>query len=261
MSGTATATDYRTIFDYEGEPKEFEIPCNLCGGSHATVLSEVDRFGYPQPAVRCQNCGLVYLAPRMTPEAYKRFYETGAYRRLVSAYHGREINEKTLVREQESYARRLGGLLQAWADDFATLLDVGGSTGVVARILAERLSLKATVLDPAPLELAEAKDMETIPGTVEDFDPKGRTWDLVTLCQSVDHLLDPLGSLGKIHALLPKKGLFWLDALDFDRSKLVKIDHPYNFTEKTLRAMLQKAGFFVVGYDRRGDHVGFVCQP
>ena len=51
------------------------------------------------------------------------------------------------------------------------------------------------MLDPAPdeLEVAAAAGMETIAGFAEDFDPGERRWDLVLLCQTIDHLLDVRG--------------------------------------------------------------------
>ena len=87
---------------------------------------------------------------------------------------------------------------------YRTLLDIGGSTGVVADAFARRFDLRATVVDPAPLETAQAQALgiETIEGLVEDVDLGDRRFDVVVLCQTVDHLLDVSGTLRRVRELL-----------------------------------------------------------
>lgn len=259
-------TDYAAIFDYqaaEKEPPRSHIgKCNLCGGMGWHKVHDQDRYGYPQPGYECARCGLVcLLEPRLSAKAYREFYESGAYRRLVSAYHGREINAETIQPEQKGYALRLALLLAPWIRrQHQTLLDVGGSTGVVAREVSAEFGLRATVLDPAPDELVHAQGMSTIRGQVENVDLAPRTWDVILLCQAIDHLLDPMAALTKLHAALSPQGLFWADALDYDKTRTIKIDHPYNFTERTLRAYLSRVGFTPVIVNRDNDHIGFVCK-
>jgi 2-polyprenyl-3-methyl-5-hydroxy-6-metoxy-1,4-benzoquinol methylase len=256
-----SAVDYAAVWDYEAQPKEPAFVCNLCGPGIAEIEERPDRYGNCVCVARCAQCGLFYLGERMTAEAYRRFYETGAYRRLVSAYHGREINAQTIRPEQREYGRKLAALLEPWiAEGAETLLDVGGATGVVAHELARRFDLGIGIVDPAKREVLYANSVATYACQIEDFDPGDRKWDVVTLCQTVDHLLDPMLALRKIRSLLAPGGVFWVDALDYDRTRTLKIDHPFNFTEKTLRAMVEKAGFRIVQTSRDGDHVGFVCK-
>ncbi len=76
-------------------------------------------------------------------------------------------------------------------------MDVGGSTGIVAAGMRDAFGSELTVLDPAPdeLEVAAAAGMETIAGFAEDYEPGDRRWDLVLLCQTIDHLLDVRATL------------------------------------------------------------------
>ena len=69
-----------------------------------------------------------------------------------------------------------------------------------------------------------------------------------------------MAALRKIRAHLADGGLFWVDALDYDRTRTIKIDHPFNFTEDTLRKLVERAGFRILQTSRDGDHVGFVCK-
>src|SRR5262245_39859515 len=204
-----TARIASLAYDYAGQPKQVIARCNLCGGERFVTLTHRDRYGYPASADGCLRCGLVFLNPVMTAEAYGDFYQE-VYRPLVSAYHGRRIDAETLQVEQREYAAvRAETLAPHLARRRAKLLlDVGGSTGIVAHYFKQRFQLEATVLDPAPLEIEVARrlGLRTETGFVEDFDPGSRRFDMITLCQTVDHLLDVALSLGKIRALLADDG-------------------------------------------------------
>jgi SAM-dependent methyltransferase len=264
----------RLGYEHAAQPKRARGHCNLCGGERFVTLAHRDRYGYAAPADGCLRCGLVFLNPVMTAEAYTGFYAK-VYRPLVSAYHGRRIDAETLQAEQREYAAvRADTLAPHLARrSVKSLLDVGGSTGVVAHHLKQRFDLEATVVDPAPLEIEVARrlGLQTRTGFVEDFDPGERRFDLITLCQTVDHLLDISLSLGKIRALLAEDGLFFVDIVDFRAAyrrngsveEAIKIDHPFYLTENTAHAWLRRSGFDVLAVDYAADHlhVGYVCGP
>lgn len=261
-------------FDYLAQPKARVERCNLCGGSVFIGLTHRDRYGYPATASGCARCGLVFLDPVMTAAAYGDFYAR-TYRPLVSAFHGRLIDARTIQQEQREYAVERGDLLAAQVNGrgYRTLLDIGGSTGVVADAFARRFGLRATVVDPAPLETAQAQALgiETIEGLVEHVDLGTRQFDVVVLCQTVDHLLDITGTLGRLRDLIVPGGLFFVDIVDFRAAYLrnasvegaIKIDHPYYLTEATMSTYLQRAGFEVARSDYAADHlhVSYIAHP
>jgi 2-polyprenyl-3-methyl-5-hydroxy-6-metoxy-1,4-benzoquinol methylase len=261
-------------FDYDAQPCEALEVCNLCGGRRFVVLTHRDRYGYTAQAHACDACGLVFLNPRMTAEAYGRFYG-GVYRPLVSAFHGRLINAQTIQGEQRDYAAECAEFVRPFiaSAERRTMLDIGGSTGVVAHHLAREFGVRGTVIDPAPPEVEEAErhGLDTITGLVEEYDFGARKFDLVIICQTIDHLLDVSGVLARVRALLPAHGLLFADIVDFRAAYLrswsvegaVKIDHPFYLTESTMTAYLHRAGFDVLrtSYARDRLHVGYVCRP
>jgi hypothetical protein len=261
-------------FDYAAQPTAAVAVCNLCGGAQFVVVSHRDRYGYPAAAHACYQCGLVFLNPRMTGEAYGRFYD-GVYRPLVSAFHGRLIDADTIQGEQRDYARAAAAFIRPYVEHagLSTLLDIGGSTGVVAGHFASTFGLEGLVIDPAPLELerARALGLETATGLVESYDFGGRRFDLVLICQTVDHLLDVSGTLSRVRELIANRGLLFVDIVDFRAAYLrqwsvedaVKIDHPYYLTEAVMMACLRRAGFDVVRVEYAADHlhIGFACRP
>jgi SAM-dependent methyltransferase len=245
--------------------------CNLCGSSTHVVVAHEDRYGFPLRTCVCIDCGLGFLSPRPTADSYASFYRH-AYRPLVSAFHGRRIDAETVEEEQRPYAAALATTLEPFVDrDAATLLDVGGSTGVVAEVLARRFGLSAVVLDPSDVEghRAAARGMEVIVGTAEHFEPAGRTFDVILLCQTIDHLLDPAGVLARLSGILSPGGTLFVDIVDFRAAYLrhwcveaaTKLDHPHSFTEPVTEALLARAGLRWIRKSYAPDHlhVGYLC--
>lgn len=255
-------------YDYSAREVEPVDACNLCGSTEHVVVAERDRYGYPASLRLCARCGLGYLSPRLTAGEYGAFYES-VYRPLVSAYHGRLIDAETVQVDQRGYADELVAFLrETLPRPPASVLDVGGSTGIVAGAVREAFGAETTVLDPAPDELAEAAaaGMEAIAGFAEDFDPGERRWDLVLLCQTIDHLLDVAGTLASMRQMIAEDGHAFVDVLDLmiaarkqgSAEGAAKIDHPYYLTRDTARAFFARAGYEPVAERLSGDgHWGF----
>jgi SAM-dependent methyltransferase len=258
-------------YDYASAGKEAVGECNLCRSSRTIELAREDRYGFPAVLLVCARCGLGFLSPRLTAAEYGRFYED-VYRPLVSAYHGRTIDADTVQLEQREYAAELVEFVRPALEAApAHVIDVGGSTGVVGAAMREAFGSRVTVLDPAPAELAvaEANGMETIAGFAEDYDPAGRTWDLVLLCQTIDHLLDPSAALKALATMIALGGRAFVDALDVrfmirrrgGVEEAVKIDHPFYLTRETARAYFDQVGLEVQSERLSADgHWGFLLR-
>lgn len=258
-------------YAYESREQELVGTCNLCGSEDLVEAAREDRYGFPATLRVCTRCGLGFLSPRMTAAEYADFY-AHTYRPLVSAYHGRLIDAATVQAEQREYSAALTGFLgRELPGPPGSIIDVGGSTGVVGGVLGEAFGADVTVLDPSPeeLEVARGAGMETIAGFAEDYDPGERTWDLVLLCQTIDHLLDVSSTLAALRIMLADEGRAFVDILDFalaiDRNGLegaVKIDHPFSLTYETALGFFDKAGLEVTAERLSDDgHWGFVLAP
>jgi hypothetical protein len=254
-------------FDYDSEPKETVHDCNFCGSKRFTPFAKRDRYGLAVKTVRCRECGLVFINPRMTADGYRRFYAEGHYRTQLTQFYKRPMYAAEIEAGQTTYlepylAKRV----------VSTLLDVGGSTGVVSEVMRCRFGLEATVLEPSNTEraLAAKRGLKTLNATVEGFSPN--CWDLVLLCQTVDHLLDIAGALKTLRRAVSSRGLFYMDACCMDlwleRStpeEVVKVDHPFYLYQNRCHAemYLGRAGFEVVGR-LKGQlwyQAGYVCKP
>lgn len=260
-------------FDLESQPRERVERCNLCGETPRCTVAWEDRYGLPATTDLCRRCGLMGLNPRMTEAAYGDFYGKW-YRPLVSAWHGRLIDATTVQVDQKVYAEQLMQFLSPQlTGQVNTILDVGGSTGIVAKAAVDALGAKATVLDPSPEELDEARKLglDTIPGLIEHLDASEHgTFDLVLLCQTIDHLLDVRGSLAKLRDMLGENGRFYVDFVDVRMvvaraGRLVdalKTDHAYSLVRETCEALLAAAGLEIEASMVMPDavHVGYLCR-
>ena len=183
------------------------------------------------------------------------------------------IDSESVQEEQREYAADLTRFLESHLpSDPATVLDVGGSTGVVASAVRAAFGASPTVLDVASDELAVAAQngMETIDCFAEDYEPGGRRWDLVLLCQTIDHLLDVASTLRSIRKFLAPGGFAFVDVLDLgfvsERQGCVegavKIDHPFYLTRSTASGFFDLAGLHVVAERLSDDgHWGFLLVP
>lgn len=198
----------------------------------------------------------------MTAAAYAAFYR-GPYRALTGSVNTRAGSLQDIAADQWAYARELAEVVAPWMPATGTLMDVGGSTGIVARHFRTRFGLVPTVIDPSPEELALAAQAgcQTVCGSAETVVlPQS---DVALLCRSIDHLLDPLGVLRRLRAAAR---VLVVDAMDVDQWPArwrYKVDHPYAFTRDSFVALVTDAGWSPQHEWTRRDkkYVGLVCSP
>lgn len=92
------------------------------------------------------------------------------------------------------------------------VLDVGAGTGIATAQLRDAgADVLAVEPDPQMAEVAAAKGLAVEVATFEDWDPRGRTFELVVFAQSF-HWIDPVAGLAMVRALLAPDGrlaLLW----------------------------------------------------
>jgi 2-polyprenyl-3-methyl-5-hydroxy-6-metoxy-1,4-benzoquinol methylase len=259
-------------FDPQAVAREQVTECPLCESEFSTQCASHDRYGFNFPARICVNCGFMYLGERLTKDGYGEFYAKW-YRPLVKAYSGLDFGSPSVDAGDRGYA----SVLCNFAADFAgkpfrrTALDIGGSRGLLADELSGRWGYEVTVLDPSPAEVGEAAESgyETVHGLAEDWSTD-RKFDLITMLQTVDHLLDPRKVFENARQWLSPYGVFLVDFVDFTvfgrahgLQSAVKVDHPMYFTAATAEWLLERTGFEVLKAALTSDrrHLCYVCRP
>jgi SAM-dependent methyltransferase len=233
--------------------------CNLCGSDRTCILATHDRYGIPLRTALCTSCGLIYLMDRFTQDGYSNFYLDGAYRKLTSAFAGSVATIEDLQADQAAYARHLARFLDRRlpAQGGVRLLDIGGSSGEVARELAAQFGISGTVLDPSreEIEAARRQGLHGVVGSAETWETEER-FDLVLLCRTVEHLYDLRATMAKIRRYLTPGGLLYCDFLDYLElcritgapQTVSKVDHCYWLTLPTAPAIFRAMGFEIVSF-------------
>ncbi len=271
MATVAQRLREETGFDY-GEVETTALgACPVCAATYRTLLAEEERYGFSVPYQLCMTCSTVYADPRMTADSAAAFY-AGTYRKILALRYGRPVDEKSIQANQGKYAKRLvDGFLAPHVRQSGRALDIGGSTGTVAARVRDVLGLTPTVVDPSDAELAEAraKGLDTVVGLAESADVGDEPYEMVLICKTIDHLLDPLTVFRRVRSLVKDDGLFFTDIVDFryelhrrgSAAAALKIDHPFAWTHESTEALLRLSGFEPVSLWSASYHLGFLCRP
>ncbi len=174
-----------------------DVPCSLCGSPVAAVEHRRGLFQYR----RCARCRFVYLSPRPSQE------------KLIECYQRYLPDEEEDV---DAWGRMMKVVFARAADDAdrhsggkpGDLLDVGTAHGFFLDVMRERgWRVKGLEIAKKAIAAARAKGHEVQEGTLEGNPFAPASFDVVSAFYVVEHVFDPVGFLGRIHALLRPGGL------------------------------------------------------
>jgi 2-polyprenyl-3-methyl-5-hydroxy-6-metoxy-1,4-benzoquinol methylase len=251
-----------------------EMVCNLCGARDAieiipATLSQTPpagtydvyactSTGYGQHGsiVRCPCCGLVYARPRVQTQDVLDFYAAVEDPLYLAERAGRMLTFERHLQPMERFTGPAAG---------RRLLDVGAYTGVFVEIAAQH-GWDAWGLEPSAwaIEKAQRNGLQMIMGTLESVGLPAASYAAITLWDVIEHVADPLSTLRAAWRTLEPGGYLVIHTMDLD-SLFAKIMgrrwpwfmemHLYYFSRKTLRAMLEKAGFTVTWMGAQGRYL------
>jgi len=261
------------VGEVEKLPAEYVSHCSVCGSGERAVIANQDRYGCPIRTALCHSCGLIYSIDRLTQAGFSKFYASGVYRRLIDSFKGSDSTVRNLQASQVFYAKRLSHTLAAMVDgNGKSVLDVGGSTGIVALEFARRFGFHPVVIDPSPEEVEGARQVgvEAYVGTAEDFETDEK-FDLVLLCRTVEHVFDLGATLRQLRRWVKDDGFVYADFSDYMEvcrregppEATAKIDHCYWLMQETAVNILKSAGFEVAmtNITMSAEQVGFLLRP
>ena len=258
-------------------------PCTLCGSSTFRLLHDM---GWRR-VLRCAECNLVRADPLPTLEE-KEVVETEGYtdhssfpevRDFFANCH-RDFVEDPVIRGMREQLAALERVVGAPGH----LLDVGAGTGIFMHLARER-GWTPHGVDICPLTAEKAEQefgLQIAVGPFEQHHFDGRRFDAVTMLDVLEHVVDPLASLRRVHALLRPGGAVAI-AVPNQRSLLTMLvgayaraggpkandlllrlyvpPHLHYFTPATLRRMVTTAGFRVVELRQGAVYLGRYRMP
>jgi SAM-dependent methyltransferase len=228
-------------------------PCEVCSATSFAPLFEKAAHRF----VRCARCGLERIDPQPTDATLAKIY--GAHYYDAWGLHDDETTVRDLKRRTfTSILSRLGVPAPG-----ARLIDCGAATGFLMEV-AEGLGYR-----PYGVELSEFGATEigrrfgadrAFCGELEAAEfadaPRG-SFDVVTMCDLIEHVRDPEAALREALAFLRPGGALVIttpDAGSWSRRVLgqgwlhYKIEHLFYFSKPTIRSLLGRAGFAAVEF-------------
>ena len=248
------------------------VTCNLCGHDDTRVRfpstlpegtppQNVEAFRCTSPGygrhhtiVKCQNCGLVYTNPRFTGDEILDSYAAVEDPLYLEERDGRVLTFERHLRPLEKIKAPPG-----------KLVDVGAYTGVFVEIAAQH-GWDAFGVEPSQWAVAQARDrgLHMIEGTLASPELTDASFDVVTMWDVIEHVADPFGELTQADRLLKPGGLLVVHTMDIDsgfarlmggRWPWLMEMHIYYFSRRTLKYMLEKAGFTVIRIEPQGRYL------
>ncbi len=228
----------------------FNKKCPLCGHLYFKHLYIANNY----PLVKCQNCSLIFTLFSNGLENYEKIrrdiYKNKSYKdyylsqEVVKMMTGRS---KKRLKELERYLQKKG-----------KLLDLGCSYGYFLKT-AQKSGWETYGLDTnneAIDYLKKKLNLNVFTGTIFDVKFPNNYFDAITAWDVLEHLPDLEAELGKIKELLIDKGVLALQIPNIKslsarvaREKWPWIstpDHLFHFSPKTIKAILEKAGYKIL---------------
>ncbi len=223
--------------------------CPLCKSSSTSII----HIRKPFTVVLCSLCGLAYLNPRLRESVIKRIYEGKSY-----FSEGEMAGYKDYISEEGSLRitfRKFIAALKRAGFSSRRLLEVGCGYGYFldeARVISP--SLFGTELSPEaaaharklPGVTIHTGDMNSLPAGWDNF-------DITIAINVIEHIYEPLEFIialkqtlsvsGRIVVATPDFGSFWHKILGGNWPSFKIPEHIAFYTAKTLRHLLEKAGF------------------
>lgn len=262
LSKVNTMTTATTMTEIYGETLH---ECVACGDGKIRYWRQKN-FHYTESAkhrefhiYRCDSCGTGFLNQPPHAQWLQDIYE----------YSGQALTqaislEKVLAREavfpnctvDAERMSRVANLFN-WSGNRRGL-DVGSGFGFYTQAL-RKIGYRTVSINPGKFENQVFKDLngdEPLPVMFENYQAS-EPFGVVIMSQVLEHLLEPDRAIGKVSNLLAANGAFACAVPNYD-SFLVKLlgtrenaclwipEHVNYFTEKGLKALLERNGFRVV---------------
>ena len=219
-----------------------EVSCNICNSTSAEIISKTGIGNI----VRCKKCGLLYRNPRLSDKDE------------IDKYKHKIYDESCGIIEDKSKKEIFASTLNELKHHKGKILDIGCADGYFLTLARERgwepygIEISDFLLRKARKSLG-GKYVFGVPLKMANFPPS--FFDVISMWDVLDHLMDPLGELMEIERILKKRGLLIIRVRNMSFhiliNKLFKknlfriikkptIFHLYGFNNENIKVLLEK---------------------
>ena len=210
------------------------------GGTHFTC----------ERVVFCPQCSLVFLNPRMSPEALREYYTRDNFSR---DFRGADSPDDEAMAYRDLRAARRWRLLERHLPPRARCLEIGCGAGNFLTLL-RRAGHEAVGIDASTGYARQAADggLRALAGMFPDDLPDDwRGFDTVLLFQVIEHVDEPIALLQAVRERLVPGGMLVLEYPDLEialrrdalRPTYFQNSHLRDYRRFTIELVLRSAGF------------------
>ena len=250
------------FFDDADNPKpEFfeSIACYHCSGVDIRSEFVAARFRH----VRCANCGMVYVSPRLKESVLHDSYDDEGYadfyklKIIPSIQYRREVLDR---RKYDQIMEHLSGR--------GTVLDIGCGVGDLLSIFQDHgWNCRGIEFNRFAAGFAQKTfGLDVRAESIMDLDPTKEQYDCIMLWGVLEHFTQPHEVLRKVHHMLKPGGLLVLEVPSGDSllvryvekfggpvHRIIEGDrHNMLFSARALCEMTEQAGFKLVHLQANG---------
>lgn len=221
--------------------------CYLCGNSECSMVHDTIRYNLSPRPFRCDNCGFVFLHPKMTPEMEKDFYEKN-YR---SDYAKQTAEDLWRISLPEAKTRALR-FTKLYSKN-SRLLEIGCASGYFLFEAKDYVkSVTGVELTKEYVMYAKNKGLDVKDSLDEVPD---RSCDLIFMFHVLEHIDDPINFLKEVKKKLSQNGKLIIEVPNIDDILVSvykinhhldfywEIAHNYYFSKTSLGKVLGNAGY------------------
>lgn len=221
------------------------VRCPLCAADDAARMFEHGGF----TIVRCGECSLVYVNPRLTAEALEAMYN-------ANEISPQDYYERHISQDLAHFGKRLD-IIERFKNT-GSLLDLGTNIGTMLKVAKDRgWEVRGVEFNRKAAQFGSEHfgvPIEQRDFMVAKFPPK--SFDVVTMNDFLEHVTDPVSVLRETHMMLKDDGILAMTMPNIDtfmarvfKSRWLHLkpnEHLVQFSPKTITAILEKTGFEVL---------------
>lgn len=227
-----------------------QVKCCLCN-EWGEVRYRLDPFA----VVKCPTCSLVFVSPRLNPEALQRFYDQPSYFEGGGVYGGRAGGLNSAMALQRIWTRGRLAAVGRIRPAPGSLLEIGSAYGLfLEAALRNGYRVRGVELSTAGAEQSTTRGLSVFNGQLEDA-PDGEKANVICFWDTLEHVPNPLEFLIEVRRRLADDGAFALSVPYFS-SLPAKIlgrrwwtlkpeQHIWHYTPATLQTLAARAGLVV----------------
>ncbi|MCL4559661.1 MAG: class I SAM-dependent methyltransferase [Chloroflexi bacterium] len=222
-----------------------ETACSLCGSTEHDEFARLEWKGIPLLYYMCRRCGLVFQSAEDAKYREEGFYAE-EYRKL---YQGSEQPAAKDLAVQSGRAAALAEFLRGCSvTQVHHALDVGCSAGIWLEKLQQEFGCRPEGVEPgtAYRVYAQNRGLKVFSRLEEALADEGDLYDLISLAHVLEHLPDPVRTLGDLRRRLTPQGRLLVEVPNLYAHDSFEPGHLTCFSRQILVETVRRAGYEVV---------------